>query len=74
LYDGILTKSTDGIIPVLSENKFGYMDISGKEIIKPQYDDLSSFIDGAALVRKNNIYYWIDATGNKIGEWGKSIK
>ncbi len=73
LYDGILTKSTDGIIPVLSENKFGYMDISGKEIIKPQYDDLSSFIDGAALVRKNNIYYWIDATGNKIGEWGKSI-
>lgn len=72
-YDGMLTKASRGIIPVLWGNKFGYIGLSGNEILKPQYDDISNFIDGVALVRKNNVYCWIDTMGNTIGGLGRSI-
>ena len=44
--------------------KYGYIDINGKVIIKPQYDKAYPFVDGRALVKNAETYYIIDKSGN----------
>ncbi len=72
-YDGIFSTSTEGMILVLSGNKTGYVDITGKEVIKPRYDKGSNFYNKTALVCENKQYYWIDTKGNKIKKINKDL-
>ena len=43
---------SEGLIPVLKNNKWGFIDKTGKEIIQLQYDDAGQFKEGLALVNK----------------------
>lgn len=48
------------------ENKWGFMDTTGQIIIKPVYDDVSSFSEGYAAVNKNGKWGFIDRTGKVV--------
>jgi hypothetical protein len=51
---------------VLLNNKFGFVNEEGKEVIAPQFDDITDFINGRAQVRLGNQTFYIDKTGKKI--------
>lgn len=42
------------LIPVLSGEKWGYIDHKGRYVVNPQFTDCSLFSDGLALVRASN--------------------
>lgn len=51
-----------------SDNKYGYMDKTGKIVIKCQYEDAGDFHDGLAKVKVNGKYGFIDKTGKMVIE------
>lgn len=55
------------IIRVVSlNNKYGFLDLSGTEIISPIYDDTFLFYEGLAAICKNKKWGFIDNTGKEI--------
>jgi len=55
---------------VCKDKKYGFIDETGKEIVKPKYDSIYNFgekgIGNWALVRIGNKFGFIDDTGNEI--------
>jgi len=60
---------SEEMCPVRKDNKFGFINLQGKIVIKPQFQSISRFFNGRALcsINRNNKSYWgfID----KSGEW-----
>jgi hypothetical protein len=54
------------LFPVLDDNKWGYIDSTGKTIIKPQFISAGSFSEGLAPVRLNGTYGYIDVNGTFV--------
>ena len=54
---GFLTRETDN---------YGYVDTTGKVVIKPQYDMAAEFSEGLALVKVDDKYGFIDKTGEMV--------
>ncbi len=50
-------------IRVRENGKWGYLDTNGNEIIAPQYEDASDFLDGLAKVKLNKKYGFVNMTG-----------
>ena len=50
----------------MANGKWGFIDISGVEFVKPQYTEVYSFHDGLAVVGKGDNYGFIDSTGNVV--------
>lgn len=48
------------------EEKFGLLDKNENQILPLEYDESISFIDGLAIIKKNDKYGFIDITGKKI--------
>ena len=48
-----------------ADNKYGFLDISGKPVIAATYDDASDFSNGLAVVKVGTEYGYIDKT-NKV--------
>lgn len=48
------------------DGKYGYIDRNGKIVIPLQYSDARGFIDGVAVVMKDNRFYKIDTKGNIV--------
>jgi hypothetical protein len=47
--------------------KWGYINPSGKIVIKPEFDEAHSFVDGLACVKDNRSGWgWIDKTGKRV--------
>lgn len=71
----VLTSSSDHIVSVLKDGKWGFVDISyseGKILVPPKYKAVASFCYGLALVADDdNHHSYIDKNGNTIG--GKYI-
>ncbi len=56
-----------GLIPVKSNDKWGYVDKEGKYIINPQFSYADYFINGIALVKSNdNKYGFINEKGEYL--------
>lgn len=55
------------LFPVPSNGKFGYMDGSGRLVIRPQYDEAGCFRDGRARTVLNGRVGYIDLNGRAIG-------
>lgn len=49
-----------------SRKLWGFVDKTGKFVIKPQYSQVQQFHDGIALVQQDTQYFKIDKLGNKI--------
>lgn len=58
---------SEGLAAVMSKSsgKIGYINTSGKEVIKPQFDYACQFHEGLALVRIGELYFYINKFGNK---------
>ena len=54
--------------PFLSgaNNKYGYKDASGKEVVAPRYDLAYPFMEGRAAVRLAGKYGYLDESGKEI--------
>lgn len=50
-------KMQDG---VLFNEKYGFVDASGKEILKPEYEEIGLFNNGLAYIKKGNVYGYIN--------------
>ena len=57
---------SEGLARVLLNNKLGFIDKTGKEVIPIKYDDASSFSEGLASVSLNYKYGFIDKTGKEV--------
>lgn len=58
--EGLITFNVNGNVTGLmpgkvNGGKWGYLDILGNIVIKPEYDDVYAFKDGVAQVTKNNV-------------------
>ena len=55
---------SEGLAAVSRGNKMGYVNMEGKEVIKPQYDQANGFSEGLAAVCKGGKWCLIDKNGN----------
>lgn len=51
---------------ILKEGKFGFIDRTGKVVIKPQFDDAEDFSEGLALVVISRTKEFIDVAGKVV--------
>ncbi len=51
------------LYPIIENGLWGYIDSSGKQIIKPKFKSVSLFEENLAAVRLNGNYGYIDVTG-----------
>ena len=57
----------DGLRAVQNnDNKYGFVNEEGHEVIKCQYDYTNGFYNGYAVVKENGKYGYIDINGNEI--------
>ena len=54
---------SEGLVTIEEKDKVGFMDITGKIIIPPTYNDAQSFSEGLAAVKLNGKYGYIDKSG-----------
>ena len=57
---------SEDMIPVVKNEKYGYINTDGKEIVPCIYDKACPFKNGLACVAKDNKYGYIDKEGNLI--------
>lgn len=57
---------SDGLALIWNERKLGYMDATGRVVIKPQFDSAFPFSEGLAQVLVGERYGYIDKTGRVV--------
>lgn|SRR5574344_930537 len=57
-----------GMAKVMVGNKYGLVGKDGKEIVKPIYDDIGTFQDNLAPVKKDGKDFYIDKKGKEVYE------
>ena len=61
-----VSSSPEELVKLFSDNQFGFINLSGQIVIKPQFEYVSDFHEGIAIARtKENKYGFI----NRKGEW-----
>lgn len=71
-YDSVV-KTFGEYITVELDNKFGYIDRTGKEIIEPQYDEAYLMRENKAVVKIDNSYHIINTSGDIIYTFENNI-
>lgn len=59
-------KFTEGLAPVSVNNKWGFVDSTGKEVIAPQFDEVHPFYNGLARITKDSSSGFIDKSGEVV--------
>ena len=57
---------TEGLAPISVNNKWGFVDEKGEEIISPQFDEVHPFHNGLARIRRDSINGFIDKSGELV--------
>ncbi|GIP36532.1 WG repeat-containing protein [Paenibacillus sp. J2TS4] len=68
-YDYIIGFDEGMGVVIKEENydiKYGFIDKTGKEVVKPQYERVLGFKEGIARVQQNGVWGFIDKTGKEI--------
>lgn len=65
-YDVDDMRFSEGLTFVRSNNRFGYIDNTGKEVIPCQFEEARSFTEGLAGVKKYGKWGYIDKEGNTV--------
>lgn len=45
---------------VLMDEKYGFVDVDGKVLLKPEYEEIGQFKNGLAFIKKGNLYGYIN--------------
>ncbi len=56
----------NGLIPVMKNKKWGYVDMSGKIKIQPKFDLVESFRNGLAIIKSKGLFGVIDTNGVQV--------
>lgn len=56
----------DGLAPVASNEKCGFINTMGKEVIKPKYDGAWGFSEGLSVIKQNGKFGYIDINGKEV--------
>jgi hypothetical protein len=62
-YMGEITK--DGFV-IIGVNGYGFIDLNGKEIVPPKYQNVENFSNGMAAVMKGNKWGFINTEGKEV--------
>jgi len=64
------TRIGEGFVLIKADNgKVGLNDSEGRQICKPEYDFIDNFfVEGVAIVRKGDLYGFVNAQGQPICE------
>ncbi len=65
-YSYISREFHEGLARVGKNNKYGFIDKAGKEVIKAKYDNVGEFHEGLAWFKKDGKYGFIDKTGKEV--------
>ncbi len=57
---------TNGLALVQLDNRYGFIDKTGKEVALRMYDDAFNFSDGLAAVQCKQLWGFIDLTGKEV--------
>ena len=63
----ISCKSIDNSLklsPIIENGKYGFIDQTGKKVIKCQFEKVKEFSEGLAPILKNKLWGFIDVKGN----------
>ncbi len=60
--------SKDNLARIAIDSKYGFIDITGNIIIKPQFESVRNFSEDLAVVKINGKYGFIDKTGKLVIE------
>ncbi len=63
-----ITVSGDGLIMVKKNNKYGYINTYGQEVIAPTYDSATRFSHGVAVVQSGDDYFLINQNNQRISK------
>ena len=58
----------DSYAAVKKDGKWGFMDVNGKMVIEPQFEDARSFCNGYAAIAKDGEWGFINAKGTIVIE------
>ena len=58
--------SSESLAKVKLNNKWGFIDKTGKPVIRFEYEQAVSFQNGKARVQKNGKWFWIDKSGKCV--------
>lgn len=58
----------DSLVPYRDVAKWGFSDVNGNIIIKPQYQSVSFFYNDRAIVKKHNHYYLINSKNKRTSK------
>jgi len=56
-YSSISDKAINGLVEICSDDRLGYVDITGHVVLKPTYKSIGDFADGYAVVSKDSCFY-----------------
>ena len=56
----------EGLARVLKDGLYGYIDKTGEEVIRCQFEDANDFHEGLAAVKKDEKWGYIDKTGKEV--------
>lgn len=68
-YDFVNQPAENGLVLVRNNWKYGYVNLEGKEVIPPFYEEAMSFSHGLAAVNKRGVWAFIDANNETQIPW-----
>ncbi len=61
-YDAIMSKNKQGLIRVVNDNKIGFLNLKGVEVVAPVYSKVEEPVDGLIKVQKDGLYGFLSAS------------
>ena len=65
-HNGYLGEITKEGFVIIGANGYGFIDLNGKEIVPPKYQQVENFSDGMAAVMKGNKWGFINTEGKEV--------
>lgn len=61
-YDDIMAKNKQGLIRVVKDDKIGFLNLKGVEVVTPAYSKVEEPMDGLIKVQKDGLYGFLSAS------------